>query len=70
MPNLASPAVFMMSGTTAVAGTWGVQLMSHYPEAKKKFNLISELFLDVSNRGRGEWGTFLKLGGKCPDGWV
>jgi hypothetical protein len=44
LPNLASPAVSMMSGTTVVAGTKGLQLMSHSNRAKKKLKLISKLF--------------------------
>ena len=47
-----------------------VQLMSHYHGSKKKFKLINELFLNVSVLDRAEWGTFLKLGGKPPVGWV
>ncbi len=67
MPNLASPVVSMMCGTKVVAGTWGLQLMSHFNRAKKKLKSINRMF-----RAR-EWvrrGIFLKSGGKRPVGWV
>ncbi|MNR03131.1 hypothetical protein D3C85_1190120 [compost metagenome] len=48
----------------------GVQLMSHYHGGKKKFKLISDLFLNITSGSRGEWGVFLNLGGNCPVEWV
>ncbi|MNV82380.1 hypothetical protein D3C71_1761080 [compost metagenome] len=48
----------------------GVQLMSHYCRAKKKFNLINNLFLKCFKPEKGEWGIFLKFGGKRLFGWV
>ncbi|WP_150757792.1 hypothetical protein [Pseudomonas fluorescens] len=66
----ASPAVSMMSGTTAVVGTKGMQLMSHFNRAKKKLKLINKMFLIVSSEKKGEEGIFLKSGDKPPVGWV
>jgi hypothetical protein len=44
--------------------------MSHYPGAKKKFNAINRLFLCVFKPEKGEWGIFLRFGGKRLAGWV
>ncbi len=44
--------------------------MSHYCRAKKKFNLINNLFLKCFKPEKGEWGIFLKFGGKPLFGWV
>ncbi|CAI8829178.1 hypothetical protein EMIT0P258_260005 [Pseudomonas sp. IT-P258] len=69
MPNLARPAVSMMSGTLRVP-KGGVQLMSHYRRAKKKPRLINRLFLNASDERKAKRGIFLKSGGKPPVGWV
>jgi len=44
--------------------------MSHYPEAKKKFNPINKLLFECFEPGKGEWGIFIKFGGKWLVGWV
>jgi hypothetical protein len=61
MPNLASPVVSMMSGTTAIAGTWGLQLMSHFNKAKKKLKSINKMFWSVSNERTGEAGNIPQI---------
>jgi len=70
MPNPASPVVSMMCGTTVVAGTWGLQLMSHFNRARKKFKSINKMFPSVSGERKVRRGIFLKSGGERPVGWV
>lgn len=61
MPNLASPVVSMMCGTTVAAGTWGLQLMSHFNGAKKKLKSINRMFLGVSSERKGEAGNIPQI---------
>ena len=61
MPNLAIPVVSRMSGTTVVAGTWGLQLMSHFNGAKKKLKSINKMFLSVSSERAVEAGNIPQI---------
>jgi hypothetical protein len=51
----------MMCGTTVVAGTWGLQLMSHFKRAKKKLKSINRMFPGVSGERMGEAGNIPQI---------
>ena len=61
MPNLTSPVVSMMPGTTVVAGTSGLQLMSHFNGARNKFKPTNKLFLSISSERKGEAGNIPQI---------